>query len=690
MTQSATSTAPNAARTGETGEDLLGDVERVDCRLKLIDGSMIWTGAEVDIVCSRDGDFWMYHVAMGGAPITKVIRSRCAPHEDDPRTRDAAIRKYLQKRDDIDVGEAITSLDDFGLFLAQNPEILEEYLNSLNPTTPTDNIEIEASPEQIEDAMEFLRDPCMIGIIHEAIAEKLLGERKNSLFTFFVILSAKTDSPMNHRWIGGSSTGKSAITVSVVVLFPPEMLIMRAGMTPKVFYYEHGEEDENGRMVHDLRGKALIILEEEESQDFLREIKPILSHDLEEIVYSLVERVDNRNQTRKAIVRGHPSYVGLTTRVQRDEQLNTRSTMGTPDYKVEKFEKIIDDVADGAEVPWLHTVDDERLEMIRTAIRLLKPVRVIIPYMGVVRKHYKHNAPRAVRDFKQYRAVIESIAFLHQYQRHHIEVGGVDYIVANVFDLDVAARITESIVCETAIGLPKDVLDFYQGLVEDGTESYTRRTFLRVYPKIMGGKIGITHLVERFIEPLVDRGLLDEDTTEKTHRYALNEKNLSLSLISEEMLKEVCSDATKEQMWEKYISRTQPEQGVSLTLSSDEIRRVIESVYAGYRREVLKEVLDRCFTDEYTADDRSNEMRDNERSPGDKKPPEDVDETDGTRITRLIAEEVRKAGGKEDAETLDAIAAHIIEAGSEPELVSCYMQKFRVGHRICIHQRMTS
>lgn len=664
----------------------------VDPRVQIIDDMLTWTEGDVTIATKLVGELWNYWLVKEGSAITRIITSKRSPCETDTHSRDPKLRRGLRRRPDVDADAVLNSLDDFGIYLMDNMEQLASYIESLTPKKTESQTE-SISDEMNKAAMELLHDPRLIEILDAAIKEKLVGETTNAFLTFFVILSAKMEEPLNHRWNGDSSTGKTAIVVSVVVLFPPEMIIMRGGMTPKVFYYEHGEEDESGVRVNIMTGKALILLEEEESQDFLREIKPILSHDMHEIVYSFVDKVDNKNQTQQAIIRGYPSYIGLTTQVVRDEQISTRATMGTPEYKPEKFEAIIDRVASDAVAPWARTKDAARLDMIRHAIRILKSVKVVVPYMGVVREHYQHHAPRAVRDFKQYRAIIETVAYLHQYQREHVTINGVEYVVANIFDLRVAARVTESILCETASGLPKDVMVFYQRLIADGLTAngdkvYTKSSLLTRYREIFGKDIGRTRLTERYVDPLVEKGLLDKDTSKKTHEFRVNETDLSLSVVTDKMIEEICSKQTKARIRRDYVSRCQTPMGGCGYVSEDVVDTLIYSALGGQQRDISDKVLERCFADEYPREYSSNRSTDNDRFSDEGETPESVDSTDESAGIKIMGRvgDLTKQYGRDDDHAFNVIAAKIEEEGFDTDRVLYCIKKYREGHRMYIPQ----
>ena len=60
---------------------------------------------------------------------------------------------------------------------------------------------------------------------------------------------------------------------------------------------------------------------------------------------------------------------------------------------------------------------EEELEVWQTLQKLLKPVKVLIPYAGSLTSKTPNRPLRMRRDFGRLLAQIETIAVLHQYQR---------------------------------------------------------------------------------------------------------------------------------------------------------------------------------------------------------------------------------------------------------------------------------
>jgi len=65
-----------------------------------------------------------------------------------------------------------------------------------------------------EKADRLLTNPRLILEVDEAIHDFMIGEHRNAMVDFIACLSTLTDEPINLRWSGRSSTGKSAIAVA--------------------------------------------------------------------------------------------------------------------------------------------------------------------------------------------------------------------------------------------------------------------------------------------------------------------------------------------------------------------------------------------------------------------------------------------------------------------------------------------
>lgn len=674
--------------------DLLGDAIPADPRFHISDGWMIWMDGRLSILCQHnmDGDnFWNYMVHCDGTPITKLVKSKKAPYEDEPARRDPALRKlYGADENATSVEEVMCALDALGLYLLQHPEQLEAYENSIHPPEKTLKREkVELTDGEKKEALELLNDPKLVERIIEMIHENgLVGEHENGFSTFLTVLSTLTEEPSSLTCGGDTSTGKTALVKAVIPLFPPEMMFVRAGVTPKILYYDAVLNDE-GELVNDLTGIAIIILEEEESEDFLKVIKPLLSHDQREIIYSYVNKGKDGNTTVDVKIVGHPSYIGLRARRIKDAQVKSRMMMVTPEFSTSKFEAVLDHVAHSAVAPWEHQ-STMSPELPRNAIRMLERVDVVIPFMGVVREFFEYTSPRAVRDFGQFIAMVSTVATLHQFQRKHISVNGAEFVVAHMDDLDIALRLFELMYCEAVSGIPRDVKEFFERLVGlDDCCTHTKKTLFSYYKKATKGGKSINWFVERFVEPLVDLGLIEIDKSEKAYHYTIHAENLTASFKREKIIEELRKPETQARIRSEYTTDFLGNYRDTHTPMTEKMVDDVCVCYSvGYIPGRFDKVFGLCVTLEYPRRYSKSNLEDAVRSSGDEKSAEDVNEIDGEHIMRLIGEEVqKKAGRKEDAKTLGAIAVCIIETGYDPALVNYCMEKFRVGHRIYISPR---
>jgi hypothetical protein len=432
-------------------------------------------------------------------------------------------------------------------------KILEEHSPSSNKTVEhTDSSEareVEVNAEVKQRAIELLKDPLLLCRISKALHEQLglVGETKNALLTYLTMISSRLEDPNNLRWSSRASIGKTTIVTKAAQLFPPEVLIIRGGLTKKALYYMPEAEvvDENTRRL-DLRGKVLIVLEESESQEFLNEIKPLLSHDVPVLKYSFVEE----KVTRKVLLEGWPAYIGITTVPIKGEEHETRTLLASPDRGKEKYSAVIMDDADRHAFPWDSAKPE--LEPFQQLVRELKPIKVWIPWLPIVAKYFPRDKAGNMRDWKKFRTYIEAVAFLHQYQRPRITINGEEYILALPLDLEITVKIVQGAMAETVLGLERDVKEFYECLAEEKQPNgFTYKELMTIYERHFRESVSKTTLRDRYVEKLEDLGLLEIDDSKKPHKISiLPESSASLANF-EKAIVEIRLDETKAKIMRK-------------------------------------------------------------------------------------------------------------------------------------------
>jgi hypothetical protein len=428
-------------------------------------------------------------------------------------------------------------------------------LNLQQPKPAALTLEEKASKEPVEKAEKLLKDPKLIVHIVQALRElRLVGETRNALSTFFDMLSAMTEWPINRRWSGRSGMGKTTIVMKVAELFPPEMVMVLSGATKKTLWYHPDAEevDEYTREMN-LKGKVIIILEESESKEFLDEVKPLLSHDKHELEYAFVEKVGGVNVTRKMILRGWPVYIGITTEAELREEQQTRALLGTPDYGKDKYRAVIAADALKTAMPWAVKRTDLP-QVIQEAIRQLKPCKVWIPWLPVVAALFPYEEPKSMREWPFFRSFLEAITLLYQRQIPRVKVNGTEYYASPSTILEIASEIGKAGFEETLSKLPRDVREYAAYLAEHKKDFWTYRELQKEYGKCFGGSISLTTLKDRYVKKLVDEGLLEIDDSEKPYKIKLVEERSTPLTVFEKSLEIIRSGEIMRELIQKTSS----------------------------------------------------------------------------------------------------------------------------------------
>jgi len=423
-------------------------------------------------------------------------------------------------------------------------QAIAKLVTAVKQPKPSPSTEGEQAPTSlIERSQKLLRDPELLLYIIRALRElDLVGETRNALSTFLDMLSAKTRWPINRRWSGRSGMGKTTIVMKAAELLPPEMVKVYAGATKKTLWYDPDsvEVDENTREIS-LEGKVLILLEESESQEFLDEVKPLLSHDKHELEYAFVEKFGGVNLTRVVRVRGWPAYIGITTEAELREEQQTRALLGTPDYGKDKYRAIIAVDASKAAAPW--SVEKTDLpKVVQEAVRQLEPRKVWIPWLPVVATQFPYDEPKSMREWHFFRSFLESIALLHQRQIPKVKAKGEEYDAAPLTILEIASEIGKAGFEETLSKLPRDAHEFANYLAEHKKEFWTYRDLQTEYGKCFGGSIGRTTLRERYVKKLEEEGLLEIDDNKKPYKITLTGERLAALTVFEKSLEMIRSE----------------------------------------------------------------------------------------------------------------------------------------------------
>jgi DNA-binding MarR family transcriptional regulator len=338
-------------------------------------------------------------------------------------------------------------------------------------------------------------------------------------------LSAFTDEPINLFLKGGSSIGKTYNTVETLRYWPGETVWFLGGMSRKSLQHDYGvlknslgapidmdnwplkprskdypdadsfkeavqnyqneikakKEDLKGSFVEvNLWHRVLVFLEPPDYETFMA-LRPILSHDLEEITYRFVDKTTKSGPMRTQVVKlvGWPATVFLSIDLKYIEEMATRGFTITPEDSSEKLGAANILTNEKVSQPWIFSKETEAMKTIRALIQRLrltvdvseKPLKVIIPFTNL-HELFPHELPRDMRDFAHFCQLLKAFTVYYFFQRPVMRVEESEYLLSTAEDVQNAYGIYKEVFETTRTGTEKRTLDFYWNVVvkhKDGT-----------------------------------------------------------------------------------------------------------------------------------------------------------------------------------------------------------------------------
>ncbi len=278
------------------------------------------------------------------------------------------------------------------------------------------------SKEKKDDAHKVLRDPALLFNIGQTLHRLgLAGETIIALILYLVLTSRLLQRIISAAIKSESSAGKSFILETVLKLFPPEAYKFMSSMSRQALIYSN----------EDYRHLMIIVAEATGAEAASYNFRTLLSEN--KLVFETVEKNPRTGQqeTRRIEKQGPTGLITTTTLPRLHPENETRLVTLSLDESEDQSLAIKLATAseyEGNRVepninPWVN------------AQRLLRPVRVEIPYATYLAEHTPNKPLRIRRDFAKLLAIVEASAVLHQLQRKEIRKGVIkadlkDYFVA--------------------------------------------------------------------------------------------------------------------------------------------------------------------------------------------------------------------------------------------------------------------
>jgi len=361
-----------------------------------------------------------------------------------------------------------------------------------------------------------------------ALSSTIKKDESTQLVTFAAMLLAQTeDNQINLGFEAESSAGKSYIPMEISAFFPREELIIVASASPTAFFHEVGQWDgERKATIVDLEGKILIFLDQPHFM-LLERLRPLLSHDRKELQYKITDKSNKSGlRTKNVIIRGYPSVIFCSARLNPDEQEKTRMILLSPSIEQSKLEKSLELISKRQSNPDQFKEELENdpkrtflLELVR-AIRATKITKVIVPddidVLAQFRKEHDHLKARHQRDLPRIFSLIKAHALLNCFHREKV---GQDTVMATQDDVLQGLKLYGMISASNELGLSPYILNIYEDVIKPllNNQGVSRRDIQTKYYAIHHKYLSAQTLQKEILPALELAGLIVEepDTDDK-------------------------------------------------------------------------------------------------------------------------------------------------------------------------------
>jgi hypothetical protein len=365
------------------------------------------------------------------------------------------------------------------------------------------------------DAIRIWRSEDLINYVLADLDTRVKKDRAVKLSVFFTGLSSHLKEPINLFLKGESGSGKTYNTTETLRYFPQENIWYLGGMSQKALVHDHGillnkngepididkkpikpkksdfqgegefqdalsrynedaklfrEEMRESYTLIDLSNKILVFLEAPDFYTF-QALRPILSHDKEEITFKFVDRTGRGQlKTMTVVLKGWPATVFLTTNTKYIEELTTRSFTATPESTEVKILEA--NVLTNLKMcyPWQYSVKTLEFQIIEKLIQSLQNnlsenrIDVVIPFKNLY-ELFPKEISRDMRDFQHFTQFLKTITLLHYFQRPYMKQDKTQYLIATFEDVERALDVYKELFETTRTGMEKRILDFYHKCV---------------------------------------------------------------------------------------------------------------------------------------------------------------------------------------------------------------------------------
>jgi hypothetical protein len=337
---------------------------------------------------------------------------------------------------------------------------------------------------------------------------------------FYCGLSAYTNDPINLGIIAPTSEGKTYPVIESLKPFPKEDVWLIGSMSTKLLVRQKGvlvdgnneplkpkikelkkeiadakEKDiqeelkeqledlyENARTLIDLRGKILVFLEPPQ-HELWNLLKPILSHDSDEIEFPFVDKTERGFQPKRVVVKGWPACIFCSAKDESEwfvwPEIVSRFLITSPNMNPTKYRESNLLIAQRKGLPSLIQqrviVSDQEVQQARLCVlRLKQQIQTLlsmstkfscnnsnnpvwIPYTEILAEVLPAEKGTDTRATKRIFSLLQIIPLAKAHLRHKLVLGSETLVIAALEDLGQVLHITQNIT-----GMPSYKLKFFK------------------------------------------------------------------------------------------------------------------------------------------------------------------------------------------------------------------------------------
>jgi len=363
---------------------------------------------------------------------------------------------------------------------------------------------------------KFLADDLLLDrinkILHESRDTPFIGDDANLILTFLVIMSCKTDNPLNLEMVATSAAGKTYMVLTARNGVPKSMCMVLAGASREALKYDYDEIDDEGNFIIHVDNKCIIILEKDESYSFVKKMKPLMSGDDDELVWKtpIKNELTGEIETRDFIIRGQPSFITLTTRNPTEQEQITRTLLMTPDTTAGKVADVVKNSLLAKANPDLFQVHKD-LTLMQASMLSLGKYRVRNIFAPQMADFFPSRSAQHQRDIGKVLSIIDSITLLHQKQRPiYTNANGEEFLLASVEDNIIGLVLADLVLRASLSGVPDDSWATFTQMIkmDESNRALTIDNILQ-WLHIHAFSLSKNALVEKHLPTLEDSGLIE-------------------------------------------------------------------------------------------------------------------------------------------------------------------------------------